>query len=54
MLQLLDLLMLLVLLGVSELHHQGAAAALHSDAVVHRLDGEDGDLPVGEGDKGTA
>ena len=54
MLQLLDLLMLLVLLGVSELHHQGAAAPLHSQAVVHRLDGQDCDLPIGEGDKGTA
>ena len=46
--------MLLVLLGVSELHHQRAAAALHGEAVVHRLDGQDGDLAVGEGDKGTA
>ena len=45
--------MLLVLLGVRELHHQRAAAALHSQAVVHRLDGEDGDLPVGEGHEGA-
>ena len=54
MLQLLDLLMLLVLLGVSELHHQGTAATLHGEAVVHGLDGEDGDLPVGKGDEGAA
>ena len=54
MLQLLDLLVLLVLLRVRELHHQGAAAPLHGQAVVHSLDGEDCDLSVGEGDKGTA
>ena len=53
-LQLLDLLMLFVLLSVRELDHQGAAAPLHGEAVVHGLDGEDGDLSVGEGDKCTA
>ena len=52
-LHLLDLLLLLVLLGVRELDHQGRAAALHGQAVVHRLDGEDRNLSVGEGNEGA-
>ena len=43
--------MLLVLLTVSKLDHEGGAAALHGQAVVHRLDGQDGNLPVAEGNK---
>ena len=54
MLHVLNLLLLLVLLGVRKLHNQGTAAALHSQTVVHRLDGEDSDLPVGEGYECTA
>ena len=52
-LHLLDLLLLLVLLGVRELDHQGRAAALHGQAVVHRVDGEDRNLSVGEGNEGA-
>ena len=50
-LHLLDLLLLLVLLGVRELDHQGRAAALHGQAVVHRLDGKDRNLSVSEGNE---
>ena len=46
--------MLLVLLTVSKLDHQGGAAALHGEAVVHRLDRHDGHLPVDEGHEGAA
>ena len=52
-LHLLDLLLLLVLLGVRELDHQGRAAALHGQAVVHRLDGKDRNLSIGEGNEGA-
>ena len=54
LLHLLDLLLLLVLLSVGELHHQGTAAPLHGQTVVHGLDGQDGDLAVGEGYEGAA
>ena len=45
--------MLLVLLCVGELDHEGGAAALHGQAVVHRLDGKDRNLSVGEGNEGA-
>ena len=53
-LQLLNLLLLLLLLGVGELDDHGRGAALHGLRVVHALDGRDGVLPGGEGHEGAA